>query len=285
MAVFAIGDIQGCYDELQRLLERIKYNPARDTLWFAGDLVNRGQQSLQTLRFVKNLPERTVCVLGNHDLHLLARAAGINRHKSSDTLDEVLAAPDRDELLEWLRHRPLLHHDPSTGFTLVHAGLAPEWDLALARTCAHDLEAVLRSDDCLEFLHNMYGDAPDRWSGDLQGAERLRFIVNCFTRLRYITADGALDLASKGPPGTQPVGNLPWYMAPERKNADLHILFGHWSTVGKVGGHNVYPLDTGCVWGGQLSALRLDGLDSGGWYSVQCPVAQQPGNEPATQGR
>lgn len=276
MAIFAIGDIQGCYDELHRLLGRINYDPSADTLWFAGDLVNRGPQSLESLRFVKKLGEHAVCVLGNHDLHLLALAAGINRHKPSDTLDAVLSAPDRDELLDWLRHRPLLHHDATLGYTLVHAGLAPQWDLATAGKCAHELESRLRSNDYIEFLSDMYGNQPTHWSPELQGIERLRFIVNCFTRIRYVSAEGDLNLNSKGAPDTQPAGFVPWYAVPDRKNADLHILFGHWSTVGKVAGHNVYPLDTGCVWGGQLSALRLDSEDSGGWYCVDCPGAQKP---------
>lgn len=277
MSIFAIGDIQGCYDELRQLLARIKFNPAEDTLWFTGDLVNRGPQSLEALRFAKNLGEHAVCVLGNHDLHLLALAAGMDKHKSFDTLDAVLAAPDRDELLHWLRHRPLLHHDATLGFTLIHAGLPPQWDLATAITCAQELEQVLRSAEHVDFFRHMYGNQPARWSPGLRGIERLRFIVNCFTRLRYLNADGDLDLASKGAPGTQPAGFMPWYAVPNRASANLHILFGHWSTVGEVKGHNVYPLDTGCVWGGRLSALRLDGDDSGGWYCVDCPGAQRPG--------
>ncbi|MGH8115334.1 MAG: symmetrical bis(5'-nucleosyl)-tetraphosphatase [Rhodanobacteraceae bacterium] len=275
MAVFAIGDIQGCYDELQRLLERIKYNPTRDTLWFAGDLVNRGPQSLQTLRFVKNLPERTVCVLGNHDLHLLARAAGVQRHKASDTLDEVLAAPDCDDLLDWLRHRPLLHHDSALGFTLVHAGLPPEWDLTLARKCAHDLESVLRGDACRDFLHHMYGNAPARWSDDLQGTERLRFIVNCFTRLRYCDAQGHMHMKPKGAPGTQAAGLMPWFEVPGRKSANTNIVFGHWSTLGQI--HwpqaQVHGLDTGCIWGGCLTALNLD---TGATVSSSCAQSRRP---------
>ena len=277
MAIFAVGDIQGCYDELQRLLLRIKFNPAKDTLWFTGDLVNRGPRSLEVLRFVKSLGERTVCVLGNHDLHLLALAVGVDKHKSADTLDAVLSAPDCDELLDWLRHRPLLHHDAALGFTLVHAGLPPQWDLATAIACAGELETVLRRTDHAEFFRHMYGNQPARWSPELKGMERLRFIVNCFTRLRYANMDGDLDLSSKGAPGTQPAGFMPWYEVPNRASANLHILFGHWSTVGEVKGHNVYPLDTGCVWGGRLSALRLDGDGSGGWYCVDCPGAQRPG--------
>ncbi|MGH8362321.1 MAG: symmetrical bis(5'-nucleosyl)-tetraphosphatase [Gammaproteobacteria bacterium] len=277
MAIFAIGDIQGCYDELQQLLTRIKFNPTEDRLWFTGDLVNRGPRSLDVLRFVKGLGERAVCVLGNHDLHLLALAVGVDRHKSADTLDAVLAAPDRDELLDWLRHRPLLHHDATLGFTLVHAGLPPQWDLATAAECARELEHVLRGAEYKEFFRHMYGNEPRRWSSELTGMERLRFIVNCFSRLRYVSADGDLDLTSKGAPGTQPTGFMPWFEAPGRMSAEQHIVFGHWSTVGEVKGHNVYPLDTGCVWGGRLSALRLDGGDSGGWYCVDCPGAQRPG--------
>lgn len=276
MAIFAVGDPQGCYDELQRLLTRIKFNPAEDRLWFTGDLVNRGPKSLEALRFVKSLGERAICVLGNHDLHLLALAAGVDKHKSFDTLDAVLSAPDRDELLDWLRHRPLLHHDAAQGFTLVHAGFPPQWDLATATQCARGLESTLRGADHAEFFRHMYGNQPTRWSDELQGIERLRFIVNCFTRLRYVSVEGDLDLASKGAPGSQPQGFMPWYAVPERKSADLHIVFGHWSTVGEVKGHNVYPLDTGCVWGGRLSALRLDSDDSGGWYCVDCAGAQRP---------
>ena len=277
MATFAIGDVQGCYDELQRLLERIDFDSTEDRLWFTGDLVNRGPRSLSTLRFVKSLGERAVCVLGNHDLHLLAVAAGGAEPRRNDTLDEVLAAPDREELLDWLRNRLLLYHDGILGYTLVHAGLPPQWDLALAAACARELEAVLRGEGAAEFFRQMYGNEPLRWSPELMGADRLRFIVNCFTRLRYCSVEGDLDLKAKGAPGSQPAGYLPWYAVPGRKSAGLHILFGHWSTLGEVEGHEIYNLDTGCVWGGRLTALRLDGDDSGSWYSVDCPVAQPPG--------
>ncbi len=280
MATFAIGDLQGCHDDLQRLLERIAFDPAEDTLWFTGDLVNRGPKSLETLRFVKGLGPRAVTVLGNHDLHLLAVSAGVATLRKSDTLDEVLAAADRDELLDWLRHRPLLHHDADLGYTLVHAGLPPQWDLDLAIKCAHELEAVLRGPGHLEFFRHMYGDRPDRWSADLAGMERLRFIVNCFTRLRFCGPQGELDLKSKGAPGSQPRGFLPWYEVPGRKSANLHLLFGHWSTVGEVqDAHNALGLDTGCVWGGRLTALRLDGDGSSGWYCVDCEGAQRPGSD------
>lgn len=277
MAVFAVGDVQGCYDELQRLLAQLRFDPQEDTLWFTGDLVNRGPKSLATLRFASSLGERAVCVLGNHDLHLLAVAQGAAPQRRSDTLEAVLAAPDREELLTWLRHRPLLHHDASLGYTLIHAGLPPQWDLPTAQGCAREVEEVLRGENHAEFFRRMYGDQPLVWSPALKGIERLRFIVNCFTRLRYVNAAGELDLASKGPPGSQRPGFLPWFEAPGRKSADLHIIFGHWSTLGEVWGHNVYPLDTGCVWGGRLCALRLDGDDSGGWFCVDCSGAQRPG--------
>jgi bis(5'-nucleosyl)-tetraphosphatase (symmetrical) len=277
MAIFAIGDVQGCYDDLRRLLDRLAFNPAEDRLWLTGDLVNRGPKSLETLRFAKGLGERAVCVLGNHDLHLLALAAGHARMRPNDTLDAILAAQDRDDLLTWLRTRPLLHHDAALGYTLVHAGLPPQWDLATAQNCARELEAVLRGPEAGEFFAHMYGDQPDRWSTGLTGMDRLRYIVNCFTRLRYVGPEGQLDLKQKGKPGSQPAGLIPWFEAPRRASAKLHILFGHWSTLGEVRDQNVYALDTGCVWGGKLSALRLDGDDSGAWYSVDCPGTLRPG--------
>ena len=276
MAIFAVGDVQGCFEELQRLLKRIDFDPKEDHLWFTGDLVNRGPCSLDVLRFVKNLGSRAICVLGNHDLHLLAVAAGTADLRNGDTLNEVLAAPDREELLGWLRHLPLLHHDKTLGYTLVHAGLPPQWDLSLAQTCAQELETVLRGASYREFFLHMYGNEPQRWSPKLGGLERLRFIVNCFTRLRYCDANGNLDLNAKGSPGSQPSGFLPWYAVPGRMSAELRVLFGHWSTLGDVRERGVFALDTGCVWGGRLTALRLDTADNGDWYSVDCPIAQRP---------
>jgi bis(5'-nucleosyl)-tetraphosphatase (symmetrical) len=277
MAVFAVGDIQGCFEELKQLLDRIHFDPAEDSLWFTGDLVNRGPQSLEALHYVKGLGRHAVCVLGNHDLNLLAVAAGTAGAKPGDTLDAVLAAPDRDELLHWLRQLPLLHHDRALGYTLIHAGLPPQWDLALAQSAARELETALRGADHREFFRHMYGNEPRRWSPELRGMERLRFIVNCFTRMRYCNPEGDLDLKAKGAPGTQPPGFMPWFEIPDRRSRELHILFGHWSTVGDIKGQNVHALDTGCVWGGRLTALRLDGDDSGSWYCVDCPGAQRPG--------
>ena len=279
MAVYAIGDIQGCHDDLMRLLERIDFDPSADRLWFAGDLVNRGPGSLAVLRFVRGLGGRAVSVLGNHDLHLLAVAAGTSKLRKSDTLDEVLAAPDRDELLDWLRHRPLLHHDSDLGYTLVHAGLPPQWDLRQAQACARELESVLRGPGCVDFFHYMYGDEPKRWDPALSGMDRLRFIVNCFTRLRFVGPAGELELKTKGSPGSQAHGYLPWYQVPGRSSEDLRLLFGHWSTVGEIqAAHNALGLDTGCVWGGRLTALKLDG-ERGRWHCVDCIGAQAPGGD------
>ncbi len=275
MAVYAIGDLHGCLDELQRLLERLSFDPTHDRLWFTGDLVNRGPHSLECLRFVRGLGERAVTVLGNHDLHLLARTVGAanNRH-GRDTLDAVLAAPDRGELLEWLRRRPLLHHDPALGYTLIHAGLPPQWDLASMRACAAEVEQALRGPQFTELMFHLYGNRPDRWSRDLAGWDRLRFSINCFTRLRYCSDDGRLALGEKGPPGTQPAPFRPWFSVPGRASAGLRLIFGHWSTLGPRSEPGVFPLDTGCVWGKRLSALRLDGELHR--THVPCPVACTP---------
>jgi bis(5'-nucleosyl)-tetraphosphatase (symmetrical) len=260
MAVYAIGDIQGCYDALRRLLDAIDYAPARDRLWLTGDLVNRGPQSLDVLRFVAGLDD-VVCVLGNHDLHLLALAAGSEaaRKRSRDTLDAVLAAPDREPLLAWLRARPLAHYDEALGWLLVHAGVAPQWDLAQTLACAREVEATVRGDAATDFLAHMYGDEPARWSDTLRGIPRQRFITNCLTRMRYCDAGGRLDLDSKGPPGSQPAGLLPWFRAPQRRTARVPIVFGHWAALGFLDEPTLLALDTGCVWGQGLTAVRLDG--------------------------
>ncbi len=272
MAHYAIGDIQGCFFELQKLLDKINFDPEEDLLWFTGDLVNRGPHSLEALRFVKALGDRAVCVLGNHDLHLLAVAHGQN-YKHKQDLEQILEAPDRDELLEWLRRRPLMHKDER--FCLIHAGLPPQWDVELALRCAREVESVLRSEELGEFLRVMYGNMPDMWSDELAGWERLRFIVNCFTRLRYCDLQGRLALTHSGPPGTQPKGLLPWFEVPGRRSEGQEIVFGHWSSLGFVARNGCYGIDTGCIWGGQLSALRLDGE----MYriSLQCSGYRRPG--------
>jgi len=257
MAVYAIGDLQGCHDEFRELLETLAFDPAHDRLWLTGDLVNRGAGSLAALRFVRSLGPAAEVVLGNHDLHLLAVAAGRHRLRRGDTLAEVLAAPDRDELLAWLRERPLALSDPALGWSMVHAGLPPEWDLRTALGCAREVEQVLRADPGA-FFEAMYGDEPDRWSPSLTGVDRLRFTVNCLTRLRLCAADGRLLLSFKGPPAQAPDGALPWFKVPGRRSAGERIVFGHWSALGYYAGEGVVSLDTGCVWGGALTALRLD---------------------------
>lgn len=274
MAIYAIGDVQGCFDELQALLKLIDFQPGHDRLWFTGDLVNRGPKSLQVLRFVKGLASDAVTVLGNHDLHLLAVAEGNDRYRYNDTFDDVLNAPDGDELLDWLRHRPLLHHDTELGYTLIHAGLPPQWDLVQAEACAGEVEAVLRGRSYGEYFEHMYGNQPELWSDNLTGWERLRFITNCFARMRYCDKDGRLALEEKGAPGSQTDGYLPWFTAPGRRCADLNIIFGHWSTLGEYTGPGIYPLDSGCVWGGSLTALRLDGEPR--WYRHPCPQFSEP---------
>lgn len=274
MAVYAIGDVQGCYEELVGLLEQIHFNPAKDQLWFTGDLVNRGPESLKVLRFVRGLGSAAITVLGNHDLHMLALAEGCAPQHRSDTLESVLTAPDREELLDWVRHQPLLHHDENLHFTLVHAGLPPQWDLVLAQQCAAEVESVLQGGQYRDFLANMYGNEPDIWDENLDGWDRLRFITNCFSRLRYCDSAGRLCLKSKGEPGTQPEGYMPWYEVPGRKSRDKRIIFGHWSTLGLYRDSGVYSLDTGCLWGGLLTAMHL-GSDMS-VTSFACPGYQQP---------
>lgn len=260
MAIYAIGDIQGCCDEFEALLAQLRFDPARDRLWLTGDLVNRGPRSLDVLRLVKGLGPAAITVLGNHDLHLLAVAlAPSERVKPQDTLGPILRAPDRDELLKWLRSQPLLHHDVTLGYTMIHAGLPPQWDLETAQSCAHELEQALRDDTrCIELFTHMYGDRPKRWSADLRGVDRLRFITNCLTRLRFCRTDGSLELKFKGRIDAAPKGVVPWFRVPQRRSRDLRIICGHWSALGYHDGDGVLSIDTGCVWGEKLCAIRLD---------------------------
>jgi len=277
MPIYAIGDIQGCHDELTALLDALKFDPGRDRVLFTGDLVNRGPKSVEVLRLVKSLGDAAVTVLGNHDLHLLAAARGHGDGKAGDTFHDVLAAPDRDELLDWLRHRPLLHREPALDVTLIHAGLPPQWDLDTAAACAAGVEAVLRGNEIDDYFENMYGNRPDVWSMALSGWDRLRFITNCFTRLRYCDADGRVALKAKGAPGSQPPGYLPWFQVPGRRSAGHMILFGHWSTLGAGRFDDVYSLDSGCVWGGRLTGMHVDGDRE--LISVPCKGACMPGEE------
>lgn len=260
MAIWAIGDVQGCCDELEVLLDRIAFNPAHDQLWFTGDLVNRGPRSLDTLRLVKSLGDSAITVLGNHDLHLLALASNTGeRIKAQDTLDDILQAPDREELLGWLIRQPLLHHDASLNITMVHAGLPPQWDLLLAQRCAHEVETELRDPTRAKTLFkHMYGDEPSEWNDALLGYARLRFITNCLTRLRICTAAGTVRIKFKSSIKNLPQGMVPWFKAPQRQSTHTRIVFGHWSALGFHDADNVLCLDTGCVWGGTLTAMRLD---------------------------
>lgn len=258
MALYAIGDLQGCHKEFLALLARLRFDPVRDRIWLTGDLVNRGPDSLAVLRTVRSFGGSAVVVLGNHDLHLLAMAWApetVRRHDPE--LQAVLEAPDAGELLAWLAARPLLHRDEAIGWTLIHAGLPPQWSLAQAESCAREVEAAMR-DSPARLLSDMYGDMPDRWSPTLTGPARLRYALNCLTRLRFVDSDGRLLLGLKGPVNGAPAGALPWFRHPARATRDDRILFGHWSALGFLNEPGLRCLDTGCVWGGALCAVRLD---------------------------
>ena len=278
MAVWAIGDLQGCYGPTRRLLDKLRFDPASDRLWFCGDLVNRGGESIQTLRLVHSLRDSAVTVLGNHDLSLLAIAqrSESEQRKVNPDLQGVLFADDHVELLDWLRAQPLVHVDRDLGWMMVHAGLAPKWTTQLAEQHAREVERKLASGGARKLLKNMYGDRP-AWSPRLTGLERDRAIINVFTRMRYCSPRGRIAFEEKGAPGTQAPGLYPWYEVPGRAQRDLKIACGHWSTLGLFIGHGVHALDTGAVWGGKLTALRLDSDDL---EVVQVPgrdVAGKPG--------
>jgi bis(5'-nucleosyl)-tetraphosphatase (symmetrical) len=257
MARWAIGDVQGCCDELEQLLARIRFSAERDRLWFVGDLVNRGPYSLRVLRLVRSLGANAVSVLGNHDLHLLAVALAGQRLRKNDTLSEILAAPDCDALLEWLLLLPLAHFEPEHGDLLLHAGVVPQWSVALTLQLAGDVQRVLQ-DDARTLLAGMYGDQPDRWQATLAGPDRLRFAINVLTRLRFCTADGRVDFKQKGKPDSAPKPWLPWFKVSGRASREQRIVFGHWSALGFLSERGVLGLDTGCVWGGTLTAVNLD---------------------------
>lgn len=259
MAVYAIGDIQGCYDPLARLLDELAFEPASDTLWLTGDLVNRGPKSLKTLRFVKSLGDSAVTVLGNHDLHLLALAAGqVDAGQRFASLDRVLDAPDCEELIDWLRLRPMAHYDASLGTLLVHAGTHPDWSVEQTLSLAAEVETALRDDNYRALLRKMYGNSPRQWSEQLTGKKRLRFIINCLTRMRMLTHKKRMNYAYTGPPFRARKDLLPWFRFEPRAAQDTRIVFGHWSALGLIVLPSLISLDTGCVWGGQLTAVRLD---------------------------
>ena len=261
MTTYVIGDLQGCLTPLQRLLDHLKFEPADDTLWFVGDLINRGPESLETLRYVKALGKNAITVLGNHDLHLLAVVHGIRKASAKDTLDEIVGAPDRDELCHWLSRRPLLHIDKELGHTLVHAGIHPQWSLKRARKMSREVHRVLK-DDLQGFLACMYGNTPTHWDKHLPPIERQRFAVNTFTRMRYCYADGGLNFDFNGPPSIAPTSLYPWYAAPNRKTLDTQIVFGHWSSHPAICKSGIIPTDRGCVWGGSLAAYAIESRTS-----------------------
>jgi bis(5'-nucleosyl)-tetraphosphatase (symmetrical) len=259
MAVYAIGDLQGCYDPFREMLDALRFDPAEDTPWLTGDLVNRGPKSLKTLRFVKSLGDSVITVLGNHDLHLLALAAGQVRNGSRfEPLQRILTADDRDELLDWLRHRPLAHYDKSLKTLLVHAGTHPQWTVKKTLARASEVETVLTGDDYATLLGKMYGNTPVEWSGKLKGYKRLRFIINCLTRMRMMTRKMRLNMSYSGAPFRARKNLVPWFDFPDPAWAGKRIVFGHWSALGLIVLPELVSLDTGCVWGRQLTAARLD---------------------------
>jgi bis(5'-nucleosyl)-tetraphosphatase (symmetrical) len=274
MATYAIGDIQGCYASFQQLLEEIGFSASRDTLWLVGDLINRGPDSLDVLRWAKQHEASLRIVLGNHDLHALAVAEGFVAPHRSDTLQPILAAPDREELLTWLRGRNMAYSEDE--YLLVHAGLLPQWDSAQALELSQEVEAALRAADYRDFFAEMYGNHPSHWEESLQGMDRLRLVTNALTRLRVCDTAGVMDFKFKGEVGDIPAGLLPWFDVPGRKSADKTVVFGHWSALGLVMRADVIALDTGCLWGGKLSALRLEDRRL---YQVPCAPEDSIGKQ------
>jgi bis(5'-nucleosyl)-tetraphosphatase (symmetrical) len=270
MASYAIGDVQGCFDELTQLLDAIRFEPKRDVLWFVGDLVNRGPKSLEVLRFVRSLGDRAITVLGNHDLHLIAQNAGIERARKDDTFQDVLRATDAGDLVSWLRTRPLMHVEGA--YAMIHAGLLPQWSIKKAGGLAKEVEAALAAADYREFLAHLYGSTPARWSDSLSGWDRLRVIVNALTRMRFCTPDGRMEFRAKG--NIPPAGYRPWFEA--RKKEKRTVVFGHWSALGLHLADGFAGLDCGCVWGGSLAALRLEDRKL---FQVRCRRHQDAGGE------
>ena len=259
MAIYAIGDLQGCYDPFRRLLDKIRFDPSGDRLWLTGDLVNRGPKSLKTLRFVRSLGDAAVSVLGNHDLHLLALGHDVRYSVSHfDSLWKVLSAKDVDELFDWLRRRPLAHYDESIDTLMVHAGLPPQWTVAKTLRRAAEVEALLRGNKLEWLLKHMYGNRPTLWSGSLKGAARARFIVNALTRTRMIYPDGRLNFTHNGPPEKARKGLIPWFEAPDAHWRGTRVVFGHWSALGLKVSDELIAVDTGCVWGRNLTAVKLN---------------------------
>ncbi|EEX51268.1 bis(5'-nucleosyl)-tetraphosphatase (symmetrical) ApaH [Pasteurella dagmatis] len=259
MATYLVGDLQGCYDELQLLLEKVKFDPTKDQLYLVGDLVARGDKSLECLRFVKSLGQSAKTVLGNHDLHLISTALGIKRVKPRDRVDAIFNAPDFNELINWLRHQPLLIHNELHNFVMVHAGISPDWNLATAKRCANEVEEVLRNGNYHHLIENMYQNHPDRWDENLHGLDRLRYSINVFTRMRFCYWDHRLDFDCKQPPESAPEELTPWFNLDNPLYQNTPIVFGHWaSLVDTPTPTDIYALDTGCVWGNRMTMLRWE---------------------------
>lgn len=267
MRTFAIGDLHGCLEPLLTLLDTINFDDSQDRLWFVGDLVNRGPQTLETLRFVKSLGASAVTVLGNHDFHLLAVLKELRTSSAKDTLQDIIDAPDRAELELWLRQQPLLHHDPTLNYTMVHAGMHTSWDLTTAMSLADQISVKLQSSEYHDFLEQIFSRKSVNWHSDLAGTDLLCFAVNCFTRMRYLIDSNRLDFQCSLPPASAPATLTPWFDVSNRQNLDVNIIFGHWASLGDHRIEGVFPLDSGCVWGNALSAMQLETREV---FSVRC---------------
>lgn len=272
--IYLLGDLQGCGDPLARLLDEVAFSPSRDHLYVLGDLVNRGPDSLGVLRRLKALGASATCLLGNHDLHLLGVAHGVRKLHKGDTVSDILEAPDREDWLHWLRHRRMAVQ--AHGWLMVHAGVVPQWDAAQTLAVAAEVEALLQGPDLAGFLPQMYGKQPERWRDDLQGVDRWRCAINSLTRLRFCQADGTMDFEAKDGAAEAPAGLMPWFEVPGRRTEGTPVAFGHWSTLGLINRDDLLSLDTGCVWGGQLTAVRLGDLGRE-VIQIPCERSQQPG--------
>lgn len=277
MATYAIGDVQGCYDDLLQLLDKVNFDSQTDQVWFCGDIINRGPKSLDTIRFIKQLGNAAITVLGNHDLHFLAVSYTSNSPSKFDTFSDILNADDKNELVDWLRQQKLFHHDDSLNISMVHAGIPPQWTINDACDYSSEMEEILQSDNPEDFFKNMYGNYPPEWNSSLTGWNRYRFITNVFTRMRFCDQEGKPDYKHKGSIGSQPNHLIPWFLHSKRKTKNDDIIFGHWSTLANVKQGHVYPIDTGCLWGGKLTALRID-TEEKTFISIDCPNGIKPKN-------
>ncbi len=273
MATYAIGDLQGCYSELEQLLTKIDFDRQNDQVWFVGDLVNRGPQSIETVQYIRSLGDAAKCVLGNHDIHLIACYCGLQKCKPNSSLNAILQHQHATQIIDWLRQQPLLYIDANIDWLMVHAGLLPQWSLPIAQRCAHEVEQQLRSDQYADFLQHAYGNHPNQWHPDLNNRDRWRLILNAFTRLRLCDQQGQMDFEFKGPLDAKPEHLHAWFDVPRQADT-AKIIFGHWSALGLVKRDNLLALDTGCLWGNQLTAARID-IDPVKIYQIECTAKQK----------